>query len=364
MAEVTSRERFLTCFAHRQPDRCPTYIWYTEGGMACLMEYLGAASPEEVVRTLGIDEEVEVPLGVEMPPDARARLEALAPDEYQGNDAYEIDAMARVTRVHAGVDVLDDVVWLPLGDVEHPAELERYPLPRAEWIRSSDDVEEAIRAHKEAGRLVTGDVVQVFKLSWLLRGMENVLMDFLIHEDIIRTLYDAFYDFNTAYAGRLVEAGVDVIVTGGDLGMQDRLIMSPDIWRAFDKPGLVKMIRTLKAINPDLKVYMHTDGDVSAIIGDLIEAGVDILNPIQPECMDPVEIKREFGDRLVLHGCTSLQRTLPFGSTDDVKNEVRHLIEHCNVNGGFVLGPSNELFKGIPPQNVVAMYEAAREFGA
>jgi len=363
MAEMSSRERLLTAFAHRQPDRCPTYIWYTPDGMEALMEYLGETSGAGVIRALGIDEEAEVSLNAQMPPDARAQLDGLVPDEYQGNDAYEIDAMARVTRVHAGVDVLDDVVWLPLGDVERPDELVRYPLPRAEWIEAPDDLEETIRAHKRSGRLVRGEVVQVFKLSWLLRGMENVLVDFLLHEDIIRALYDAFYEFNTAYAGRLVQAGVDVIVIGGDLGMQDRLIMSPDTWRAFDKPRLTEIIRTLKGINPEVKVYMHTDGDVSAIIPDLIDAGVDILNPIQPECMDPVEIKREFGDRLVLHGCTSLQRTLPFGSTDDVRSEVRHLIEHCNVNGGFVLGPSNEIFRGIPPENVVAMYEAAREFG-
>lgn len=363
MTGMTSRQRLLTAFAHRQPDRCPTYVWYTDDGMQSLMAYLAADSPEEVVRILGIDEEVKVALNAEMPPDARAQIDLLVPDEYKENAAYSVDDRGRVVRIHEGVDVLQDIVWVPLGDVERVDELERYPLPRAEWIKSPDGLEEAIRAHKRAGRLVRGEVVQVFKLSWLVRGMENVLVDFLIHEDIIQALYDAFYEFNTAYSRRLVEAGVDVIVIGGDLGMQDRLIMSPDTWRVFDKPALTKMIRTLKGINPGVKVYMHTDGDVRTIVPDLIEAGVDILNPIQPECMDPVEIKREFGDRLVLHGCVSLQRTLPFGSTDDVKDEVRHLIKHCNINGGFVLGPSNEIFKGIPAQNVVAMYEAAREFG-
>jgi len=363
MAQMTSRERLLTCFAHRQPDRCPTYIWYTPDGMETLMEYLGETSEAGVIRALGVDEEVAVTLDVETPLEARAAIDALVPEEFRDNDDYAVDEMGRVTRVHEGVEVLEDTVWVPLAGVQRANELSRYPLPRPEWIEAPDDFDGVIRAHKEAGRLVRGEVVQAFKLAWLVRGMEDFLMDYFLHEDIANALYDAFYSFNTACGEKLVQAGVDVLVIGGDLGMQDRLIMSPDTWRAFDKPRLSEMIRTLKAINPEVKVYMHTDGDVSAIIPDLIDAGLDILNPIQPECMDPVEIKREFGDRLVLHGCTSLQRTLPFGSIDDVKSEVRHLIEHCNVSGGFVLGPSNEIFKGIPPQNVVAMYEASREFG-
>jgi len=361
MSEMTSRERLLTVFAHRQPDRCPTYIWYTPPAMDHLMRHMGIDSVREVLHRLQIDREEVVSLPVTMPPEDQVRLDALIPRAYRDDDAYEIDALGRVLRVHQGVDVLEDIVWNPLGSVVHVDELERYPLPRPEWIQSPGDLSKTVAAHKESGALVRGAVQQAFKLSWLVRGMENTLMDFLIHEDVIRALYDAFYAFNTAYTSRLVRAGVDVIVINGDLGMQDRLIMSPDIWRRFDKPLLADMIRTLKGINPDVKLYMHTDGNVRAIIGDLIEAGLDILNPIQPECMDPVEIKREFGDRLVLHGAVSLQRTLPFGSTEDVKAEVRHLIRHCNVDGGFVLGPSNEIFTGIPPENVVAMYDAARE---
>ena len=362
MTEMTSRERLLTAFAHRQPDRCPTYIWYTPGGMERLMSHLQVDSERDVCRILQVDREEIASLPIRMPPHDQARLDALIPSEFRDSDAYKIDPMGRVLRVHHGVDVLEDIVWNPLGGVEHVDELERYPLPRPEWIRPSGDLSESVAAHKESGALVRGEVEQVFKLSWLVRGMQNILMDFLINEDIIRALYDVFYAFNTACASVLVRAGVDMIVMNGDLGMQDRLMMSPETWRRFDKPLLADMIRTLKGINPDVKLYMHTDGNVRSIIGDLIEAGLDILNPIQPECMDPVEIKREFGDRLVLHGGVSLQRTLPFGVPEDVKAEVRHLIRHCNVDGGFVLGPSNEIFTEIPPENVVAMYDAAREF--
>jgi len=188
--------------------------------------------------------------------------------------------------------------------------------------------------------------------------MYNVLTDYLARPELVSRMYDKIYSYYTAMASHLVKAGVDMIEIIGDLGMQQRLLMSPEIWRKFDKDRLRKLISTLRAINPEVKLYMHTDGNVSEIIPDLIEVGLDILNPIQPECMPPVEIKRKYGNRLVLHGGVSLQRTLPFGTPEDVRSEVRYLIENCNVDGGLVVGPSNVLFKEIPPANIVAMYQA------
>lgn len=201
-------------------------------------------------------------------------------------------------------------------------------------------------------------MTQAFKSAWLVRGMNNVLMDYLINPNLINEMYERIYSFATASCISLVKAGVDMIEITGDIGMQRGLMMSPAVWRKFDKERLGKLILRLKEINPDLKMFMHTDGDVSEIIEDLIEIGIDILNPIQPECMAPAEIKKKYGDRLVLHGAVSLQKTLPFGSPEDVREEVRFLIKNCNVDGGFVIGPSNVLFKEIPPENIVAMYEA------
>ena len=144
--------------------------------------------------------------------------------------------------------------------------------------------------------------------------------------------------------------------------MQDRLIMGPDRWREIDKPRLAALIHTVKDIKPDIHIFIHSDGDLTAIMDDLIEIGFDIIDPIQPECMDPVEVKRKWGDKITLHGCGSLQHTLPFGSVEDVRNEVIRLIDHCGYNGGLVLRPSNTIGFDCPVENVVAFFGTARDY--
>ena len=241
------------------------------------------------------------------------------------------------------------MTWMS-GRPTHSRSLSGFEVP--------EGLEQRIQQYKEADCYVNGTISQPFKAAWVVRGMYNVLTDYLMRPDLISLMYDKIYSFYTAMASHLVKAGVDMIEIIGDLGMQHRLMMSPEIWRKFDKGRLADLISTLRKVNPEVKLYMHTDGNVSEIVADLIEVGLDVLNPIQPECMPPVEVKRKYGSKLVLHGGVSLQRTLPFGTPEDVKSEVRYLIENCNVNGGFVVGPSNVLFKEIAPANIVAMYEA------
>jgi hypothetical protein len=362
---VNSRERLLTAFAHKPPDRCPTYIWINDDAMQGLVEHLGVGSSREAEEVLRIDKWHSVGSDatypddyVAYPDDYRERIVAWVPSVYRDNPGFQITGNGRVARIHEGVHYLEDTVWNPLQEAETEDDLDAYPFIQEAWIQLPDDLEQEIQSYKDVGYVVQAGLSHPFKSAWLLRGMRDVLMDYLIRPELIRELYDRMYRLVVAIAKRLVEAGVDVIQIVGDLAIQNSLIMSPHTWRDFHKWRLENMISQLKGINPDLKFYMHSDGNVSAIIQDLIDVGVDILNPIQPECMDPVEIKGRYGDRLTLHGAVSLQRTLPFGSPQDVKHEVRYLVENCNVSGGFVLGPSNVLFKEIPPENIVAMYEA------
>jgi uroporphyrinogen decarboxylase len=118
----------------------------------------------------------------------------------------------------------------------------------------------------------------------------------------------------------------------------------------------------VKAVNPRVHVYFHCDGDVSAIVDDWIEIGLDVLNPIQPECMDPVAMKKRYGKKLTLWGTGSLQHTLPFGSVADVRAEVRHRIDHCGQGGGLVLMPSNVVGFDVPTENLLAFYDEAQTY--
>jgi len=356
---MESRQRILQAFAHKKPDRCPNYIWINDDAMSKLIEYLGVSSPIEAKRALNIDKWSNVELNISPPKEIKRKIKTLVPEKYKNNENYQVLKTGRVVRIHEQVDYLEDTVFHPLEGIHTKQDLCNHPLPPDEkWIEDPNNLEKKIEKDQNNGYIVSGEVKQPFKMAWQLRGMKRVFRDFWRSEELISSLYDHIYSFINSKGLIFVKKGVDMIKIVGDLGMQDGLMINPDTWRKFDKHRLKSVINSWKRINPNLHVYMHTDGDVKEIIPDLIESGVDILNPIQPECMDPVEIKEEFGDKLVLHGAVSLQETLPLGTPREVEKEVKYLIKKCNTNGGFIIGPSNALFKEIPMENIITLYNS------
>jgi uroporphyrinogen-III decarboxylase len=155
-----------------------------------------------------------------------------------------------------------------------------------------------------------------------LRGLEQMLMDFAINPDLADQILEIPYQYHLAAARKLVEMGVDMIWTGDDVGTQRGMLISPPMWRRFLKPRMANFIAELKAINPAVKFSYHSDGDILPIVPELIEIGVDVLNPIQPLCMNPAELKQKFGGRACFWGSIDEQYTLPMGSPEDVRAEV------------------------------------------
>jgi uroporphyrinogen-III decarboxylase len=162
-------------------------------------------------------------------------------------------------------------------------------------------------------------------------------------------------------AKRLVQMGVDMVWTGDDVGGQNALIISPDCWRKFLKPRMANFIAELKAINPQVKVAYHSDGMITPLIPELIEIGVDVLNPIQPASMDPEEIKRQFGKRLCFWGSIDEQHTLPFGTPAEVRQEVTERLKTIGKNGGLILAPTHHVQLDTPMENFWAMQKAIIE---
>jgi uroporphyrinogen decarboxylase len=148
----------------------------------------------------------------------------------------------------------------------------------------------------------------------------------------------------------------------GDVAMQDRIIMGPKPWREVDKPRWAKLIAACRAANPAIRFFFHSDGKLTDLVDDLVDVGFTVINPIQPECMDPVMVKKRWGSRITLHGCISIQKTLPFGTVADVRNEVEALIRECGRDGGLVLMPSNVIQPDTALENIIACYHAARNF--
>jgi len=200
---------------------------------------------------------------------------------------------------------------------------------------------------------VTGTVM--FEGAWALRGFEKMMTDIIVNPDVVERIFDIVFNYHLTAAVKLVEMGVDMIHTGDDVGAQNAMLVSLDNWRKFFKPYLANFISTLKNINPEIKISYHSDGVIYPIINDLIEIGLDILNPIQPQCMNPEKLKRDYGDKLSFWGSIDEQYTLPFGTSEDVREEVITRLKTIGKNGGLIIGPTHNVQLDTPLENFWSM---------
>jgi uroporphyrinogen-III decarboxylase len=219
---------------------------------------------------------------------------------------------------------------------------------------------EAARVVREFGNeywIVGVCPTTIFESAWALRGLDQLMMDMLLNPDLAERILDFTYCYHSVASQKLVELGVDMVWLGDDVGSQKAMLVSPEMWRKFFKSRLARLIASLKEINPKVKVAYHSDGFIYPIIPELVEIGLDVLNPIQPAAMDPARLKRDFGDKLCFWGSMDLQHTLPYGTADEVRAEVITRLETLGRGGGLILGPTHNVQLDVPLENMWAMVD-------
>ena len=170
------------------------------------------------------------------------------------------------------------------------------------------------------------------------------------------------YIFACSKAKVYAEAGADVIGLGDDIGTQNTIMIDKDLWKRWLQPRLKKVIDTARSVKPDVLIFYHSCGYITPFIDDLIETGIDILNPVQPECMDFNEIHDAFSDRLSFWGTIGTQQLLPFGTPDEVYANVKDRLNKCAAKGGIVIGPTHLVEPEVSWENLLAIKEAVRDF--
>ena len=223
------------------------------------------------------------------------------------------------------------------------------------------EAERVIRNYKEEYWIVGVTVTTIFETAWALRGLDRILMDLIVDPKLANRILDIPDDYHRTAARRLVELGVDMIWIGDDMGGQKSMVISPGMWRRYFKPRMSRFISELKEINPDLKIAYHSDGNIWPIIPDLIEIGLDVLNPIQPACVNPAKVKEQFGDRLCFWGTIDEQRTLPFGTESEVRAEVLYRLQTIGKGGGLIIGPTHHVQLDTPLENFWSMVNTIRD---
>lgn len=359
------RDRVLMALHHERPDRCPMQISFTPEFADRLRAELQSQEDSHFDR-----QHMHNPHGggntyvLERAIDEDLLLTSVgwANSYYQEGDSY-IDEWGVGWRAHPyttpfGVGHYTEMVIHPLAD---DSAIDRYTPPDPLRPELYTDAERVVREYGGEYWIVGVTVTTMFETAWALRGYEQMLIDLLVDQDLADRILEIPYRYHLAAAQKLVELGVDMIWIGDDIGTQRAMLMAPDTWRTLLKPRVANFIATLKHINPSVKIAYHSDGVITPIIPDLIEIGLDVLNPIQPACMDPAEIKRKFGDHLCFWGSIDEQHTLPFGTPQDVADEVCTRLHTLGKDGGLILGPTHHVQLDTPMANFWAMVNTIKQ---
>lgn len=253
-------------------------------------------------------------------------------------------------------------MYHPLEEMTTLEELRSYPYPEFK-NKPSFTLRMAVKLAHLKGKFALGNMqCTVWEQAWYMRGMEVLMMDMLTEPELAEFVLDVVTENSLRNAVNFAKAGADGIFLGDDIGMQSSIMMSLETYREFLKPRLKRIIDSARKVNPDLIVFYHSYGYIEPFIDDLVDAGVDVLNPIQAECMDFKEIFLKYGDRISFCGTIGTQTTMPFGTPEDIKREVTERLDLVGPKGGLIISPTHILEPEVPAQNLVAYIEACRNY--
>jgi uroporphyrinogen-III decarboxylase len=356
---IAPRERVATAFSHEQPDRCPMQVSFTPEFAARLREDLnlqtggrhnphGGGNPYDLEQAVGCDVLIT----------SVGWANSYYQEARDYTDEWGIGWHLSPYDTRFGRGFYTEISGHPLSD---EASILSYRPPDPEravlYDAARRTVAEFGRTHWICGAAVT----TIFETAWALRGLERLLEDLLVAPEVADAVLDIPFRYHLAAARNLTSLGIDMLWLGDDIGGQTGMIMSPATWRRYLKPRLAALISEVKAVNPRLVVAYHSDGKIDAVIPELVDIGVDVLNPVQPLCMDPAGLKKKYGRDLCFWGSIDEQRTLPFGTAADVRNEVMERLRTIGRGGGLLLGPTHHVQLDTPMENFWSMVRTVTE---
>jgi uroporphyrinogen decarboxylase len=329
---VNNRERVLCALEHRQPDRAPYQVSFTQKAHARMVEYFGApdfaAGMGNCLTVLGC-----------------GRGGSWLQEE---PDVYEDEFGVRWDRS------VDKDIGTVYNRTVTPQNLDDYEFPDPDEPSRYEAYQRVLAADGERFTVVNLGF-SLFERAWTLAGMPEFLMAMVADKAFAHALLDRIVQFDLRIIANACSFDVDAMMLGDDWGEQRGLLMGPELWREFIRPRVQQMYGAVKSRGKF--VFIHSCGKVDELFPDLIECGLDVFNPFQPEVMDVFEMKARFGDRLSFYGGISTQRLLPHGTPEQVRSEVRRLLEVVGKDGGYIAAPAHGIPGDARPENVAAMLE-------
>lgn len=330
-AGLTPRDLVFQALRFEQPARCPYYIWVDAEMMEPLSRHYGVA---DVKASVICDHQVMR--------EVRSLKEELSANTYR-------DDFGAVWQRGSADHVIQPALAQP--------SLQGYSFPDLTTDAHYAGLGEWLDLHHDRFKIVQLGML-FWECTWSMRGMTNIMMDLYDVPGFVDGLLEGLESVCMAVIDRLVRDfgdRIDAIGFSDDMGTQRGLQMSPRTWRRFLKPGQQRMYEKIRSAGK--VVYLHSCGDVHQIAGELVDIGVNMLQPIQPEAMDIYALKREYGRHLCFAGGISTQHTLPYGSPEQVRAEVKERIEVMGKGGGYVVAPAKPILPGVPIENAVALID-------
>ncbi len=339
---MNSKERVRTAVLRQQPDKTP-FLAFLTSEVHDKLSALYGVSGDELHALLGHDVLVLIA--------GMWRRDWRDPERLV--DSWGI----RWHNVNYGPGEYLEILEYPLAHTDDLAAVD-FPDPEDEFRRIG--IDDLLAQYGETHWIVGGPVGTMFETAWMLRGLEQFMIDLVEAPAFAEAMIDVGMRYHLALARLFVERGVDMIWTGDDFGAQHKMLLSPAMWRRIFKPRYAAFYAELKRLNPDILIAHHSDGNIEPIIPDFIEIGLDVLQAVQPQSMDPAKLKRQYGDRLAFWGTMDVQGTFPHGTPEDVAVEARQRIEVVGRGGGLILAPSHAIQPDVPLRNLRAYYETLR----
>jgi uroporphyrinogen decarboxylase len=353
---LTPRARVMAAIDHRETDRVPFDFWAVPEVWAALRAYLDVVSDEQVLRLLGVDCRLVAP-------------DYVGPAPRVQPDGTYFDAWGTHRRAVANdFGVYDEYAGFPLAHAQTVADVEGWPgWPDPEHWDTSRLKDRILALNGEVPYHIRYEVGGIFEWSWGLYGLDRFLVDLKRRPEVPCAIMDCFTELYIANVTRVLAAAdglMDMVYTYDDVGIQSGLMMSPDMWRAFILPRHQRLNAAIRRASDRVKIMYHSCGAVYPLIGAFAdEMGIDVLNPLQPRAagMDLARIKREFGARLAFHGGVDIQHTLPYGSPEAVRAEVRERCRVLGEEGGYICASAHYIQADTPLENILALYTSRRE---
>ena len=342
---MNSRERTLMAIAHEQPDRPPISASYTPEIVQLLRNVYGR--PEEDLGCVMGNDLIKTTVGIEL--------------SYHRSDdpVYTCPFGVTFRNVKNFAGAYTEIVDGVLRNDPDGEKLAAYRLPDPDDESWYAPVKAAVKKYGREKFIIGSCQCSIFETAWYLHGMEDTLCDMIADEDYAGALFDKVMQFPLRAGLNLIDAGVDMVWLGDDVATQRGMMFSLELWRKLLKPRYAEIFAGYRKKRPDITLAYHSCGNCEEILDDMIEIGLNVLNPIQPLSMDPVHIKRRYGKHLTLFGAIDVQQLLPFGTPAQIEKTVREAKAVLGEGGGYILSPAHHIQSDTSLENIQAYYEEA-----